>query len=256
MAPKFQANLIAATAAAFRIGKELGFPHPREIDLRDLAMFRNVLVREGTLTSSEGRLIRKKNRGIIHIRPGLKPEGRRRFTIAHELGHWELHANYSQFLCSDEDMKDYGRSPLEMEANHFAAELLMPTLHFRDASAGLDPNISSIKILAEMFSTTLTATAIRFADVTKHKVIVVWHCDSRIRWSYSDPKKGLPFVVAGKAVPAFSSATLPEHEVVEGMTHYDQTDWFPQLTWGKDEVEEETLRMKNLNAGLTLLLLN
>lgn len=252
---KGPANLISATAAAFRISKELGFPHPREVDLRDLAMFRNVLVREGPLSGSEGRLIRKKGRGIIHVRENLKPDGRRRFTIAHELGHWELHASQSQFLCDAEDMRDYGRSPLEMEANHFAAELLMPTSHFRSACASLDPCIASIKILAEEFKTTLTSTAIRFADMSRHKVVVVWHRDDKVRWSYSDPKKHLPFVIAGRPPPAFSSATLPGYEVAEGMDHYDEADWFPQLSWGKGDVEEETLRMPNYSGGLTILCL-
>jgi len=250
---KRPANLIGATAAAFRISKELGFPHPKEVDLRDLAMFRNVLVREGPLSGSEGRLIRKKGRGIIHVREHLKPEGRKRFTIAHELGHWELHANQSQFLCDTDDMRDYGRSPLEMEANHFAAELLMPTSHFREACASLDPCIATIKTLAEEFQTTLTSTAIRFADMSRHKVVIVWHKDDKVRWSYSDPKKQLPFVAAGRPPPAFSSATLPGPDVAEGMDHYDEADWFPQLLWGKDDIEEETLRMNVLNAGLTIL---
>jgi hypothetical protein len=29
--------------------------------------------------------------------------------------------------------------------------------------------------------------------------------------------------------------------------------WFPQLEWGKEDVQEETKRMPKLNAGLTLL---
>lgn len=250
---KGRANLMAATASAFRISKDLGFPHPKEVDLRDLAAYRNVLVKEGPLSGSEGRLIRKKSRGIIHVRENIRPEGRRRFTIAHELGHWELHSNHSQFLCDADDMRDYGRSILEMEANHFAAELLMPTSHFRGACADLDPSIATVKKLAEEFQTTITATAIRLADLSRHKIVVVWHQDNKVRWCYSDPKKSLPFVMAGSPPPAFSSATLPSPQVTDGMDHYDQADWFPQLSWGKEDIEEETLRMSIFNGGLTIL---
>lgn len=248
-----KANLIRARAVAFKIGKELGFPHPREVPLEDLAMSRGVLVVEGDMKGAEGRLLRKNNSGIIRIRKGSPYEGRRRFTIAHELGHWELHAGCSQFLCDENDMRDYGRSPLEMEANCFAAELLLPTSHFRSACSKKEPSMSLIEAMAVEFQTTLTATAIRFADLTEHKIIVVWYQANLIRWCYSNPKTELPFVVAGKRPPAFSSATLAEHELGDGMDHYEDADWFPQLTWGKDDILEETKRMPSLNAGLTLL---
>ncbi len=250
---KIKVERVKATAAAFKILQELGFPHPCEIDLKDLAMDRNVFVREGEIKGAEGRLLRKGKKGVIHIRRGIKPEGRRRFTIAHELGHWELHAAYSQMLCSAEDMRDYGRSPLEVEANCFAAELLMPNSHFRAACANHEPSMALIASLAEDFQTTLTSTAIRFADVSKRRVVVVYYEKSVVRWCYSDPKKNLPFVVAGKPVPPFSSATLDPSEVTAGMDHYDDADWFPQLSWSKEDVNEETRRMANLNGGLTLL---
>jgi Zn-dependent peptidase ImmA (M78 family) len=250
---KAEPQHIKATGAAFRILRDLGFPHPREIDLRDLAMDRNVLVREGDMKGAEGRLLRKKTSGIIHIRKGITPEGRRRFTIAHELGHWELHENYSQFLCDAQDMRDYGRSPLEVEANHFAAELLMPASHFRAACEKIEPSMGLIESLSAEFETTLTATAIRFADTTQRKVVVVWYEGGIIRWSYTNPKRGAPFVIAGRKPPAFSSATLPLEDVDDGMAHYDDADWFPDLNWGKEGVQEETKRMPKLNAGLTLL---
>lgn len=60
---------------------------------------------------------------------------RQRFTIAHEIGHFQLH-NTGDSIHFDEDFRVYsrdGRSSLaidskEIEANQFAAELLMPTL--------------------------------------------------------------------------------------------------------------------------------
>jgi Zn-dependent peptidase ImmA (M78 family) len=248
-----KAEPLKAAGAAFRILKEFDFPHPRELDLKDLAMDRNVFVREGDIKGAEGRLLRKGKSGVIHIRKGIIPEGRRRFTIAHELGHWELHANYSQFLCDAEDMRDYGRSPLEMEANCFAAELLMPSSHFRSACGTQEPSMALIESLADDFQTTLTSTAIRFADVTRRRLVVVYFEGGQVRWSYSDPKKHLPFVVARRPLPQFSSATLDESEVANGMDHYEDADWFPQLASKTEDVYEETKRMRSLNGGLTLL---
>ena len=53
--------------------------------------------------------------------------GRRRFGIGHELGHWELHLDLSQgWLCSSHNIHAYRGSAAEIEANVFAAALLMP----------------------------------------------------------------------------------------------------------------------------------
>jgi hypothetical protein len=110
-----------------------------------------------------------------------------------------------------------------------------------------------IESLAGDFETTLTSTAIRFADASKRRVIVVYFQDNLVRWSYSDPRKHLPFVLAGRAPPPFSSATLEPSQTVNRMDHYDDADWFPQLSWAKDDVLEQTRRMPGLKGGLTLL---
>ncbi len=65
-------------------------------------------------------------------------EGRYRFTVAHELGHWELHRHYfladaAQISLFDEEPKppivcrtSSRKDPMEWQADHFAGYLLMP----------------------------------------------------------------------------------------------------------------------------------
>lgn len=205
------------------------------------------------MKGAEGRLVRKKNAGIAHIREGIKPEGRRRFTIAHELGHWELHKGQTQFICSEEDMRDYGRSYLEVEANLFAASLLMPQRYFAPIIKNEEPSMDLVKGLAKEFETTLTASAIRLADLSHHQIIVVWAENRRIQWSYRNEKTTSLYVVAGGSLPEYSSATVSERELISGMGHYDQANWFPQLSRGVGEVMEETLRSSKFGTSLTLL---
>ncbi|GAA5142505.1 hypothetical protein GCM10023213_28600 [Prosthecobacter algae] len=76
-----------------------------------------------------------------------------------------------------------------------------------------------------------------------------------IRWSYINSNNTAHFVIAGKKPPALTAATLSVEDVDEGMAYYEDADWFPDLSWGKEEVLEQTIRMPKLNAGLTLLLL-
>lgn len=66
--------------------------------------------------------------------------GRRRFTVAHEIGHWICHCRRSggdEILCRAADVAtEAPADPREREANVFAAELLMPEqeihAHHRD----------------------------------------------------------------------------------------------------------------------------
>jgi len=91
---------------------------------------------------------------------------RRRFTIGHELGHWEMHrdgqtALFCRSTTVDEDQRA-AVADLEEEASHFAAALLMPQwLMVREhARAGgeLDP-------MCKTFRTSGVAMSRRMADL-------------------------------------------------------------------------------------------
>ncbi len=75
-----------------------------------------------------GALIRKPKEVVIGVNSAHHPN-RQRFTIAHEIGHFILHKGIK--LHVDEDfrvnLRDGSANWEEIEANAFAAELLMPT---------------------------------------------------------------------------------------------------------------------------------
>jgi hypothetical protein len=74
---------------------------------------------------------------------------RQRFTVAHELGHWELgHWRKEHHLSPDNEGFEGGfatgsgldgKTPIEAEANAFAAELLMPSEWLRKLRKPLPP---------------------------------------------------------------------------------------------------------------------
>jgi|CXWL01.1.fsa_nt_gi hypothetical protein len=103
-------------------------------------------------------------------------ESRKRFTVAHELGHLVLHAaerihvdrSSVVFLRSPNSSK--GVDPAEMEANLFAAELLMPRRFLEndvDVKKGVDllDDKESIKRLARRYEVSEQAMTIRLANV-------------------------------------------------------------------------------------------
>jgi Zn-dependent peptidase ImmA (M78 family) len=78
-----------------------------------------------------GLLYRDGDQVIIGVNT-LHPEVRQRFTVAHELGHWKLHPGKRVFLdhLVRVDFRDQRSAAAtdreEIQANAFAAELLMP----------------------------------------------------------------------------------------------------------------------------------
>lgn len=63
-------------------------------------------MRSGPLRGAEGRLIHEEERGVATISDKITHPGKRSFVIAHELGHFELHADSPLFLCDEGDFVD------------------------------------------------------------------------------------------------------------------------------------------------------
>src|ERR1051325_1956225 len=105
--------------------------------------------------------------GGIFIAPGQDP-GRRRFSLAHELGHYHIPSHRKAGLtltCADEALRaqDWGTNSVEWEANDFAAELLMPFRLFAPDAEHLSISFQSVHRLAspEMYNVSVTAAAWR-----------------------------------------------------------------------------------------------
>ncbi len=173
-----------AVAEGERLWQIYGFSSPEDLVLEDVAYARGVVVTDGRLDKMEARLIRKGTKGLIRVKTGLPEAGRRRFAIAHELGHWELHKNVSQlFACTSDDMvATYKVSQYEAEANYFASALLMPDFLFRKAANSMKLSFASLSSLATIFGTSLTATGIRYVETSDDYVAIVVSQDGRVRW--------------------------------------------------------------------------
>ena len=103
---------------------------------------------EGELTGMVHR--RPDGSGVIGVNSTHSPT-RQRFTIAHEIGHFllhgdeEVHIDEKRPLGRRDELSSQAVDPREIEANHFAAELLMPESLVREFVLNLvnnDPDIS------------------------------------------------------------------------------------------------------------------
>ncbi len=141
---------------------------------------------EEPLRSIEGALvIGALGNSLITVNSTTPEPGRRHFTAAHELGHLCMDSmEQNEFGCSKEDIETFRKQidPMELRANRFAAELLMPTFLFQGLVDDHDPDWDYIKGSTSDTQTTLMATAKRFLDLTSQACILIVSKNRAISW--------------------------------------------------------------------------
>lgn len=140
-----------------------------------------------------------------------RPEGRVRFSIAHELGHYYLPDHRSVLLSglshnSEPDFRS--KDPREREADEFAADLLMPQELFVEE---VEPHQQGVCVLSELcrlasevFHTSVTSTVRRYCQQDFEPCAVVLSENGKIKWaehSYSMQQRGLSYLQFGSQVP-------------------------------------------------------
>jgi IrrE N-terminal-like domain len=122
---------------ATRVLHDLGVPPEPPVDVEEIAEMLHLPVvhKHGLHHPKHGRvsglLLRKGGMAVCVVNADQHPN-RTRFSIAHELGHFLLHPPEETYVDPRftanfrGDRASEGSDPCEIEANAFAAELLMP----------------------------------------------------------------------------------------------------------------------------------
>ena len=124
---------------------------------------------------------------LDRVRDSAAP--RARFTLAHELGHYYIDAHRQPLAAglalAHRSVCDHQSPNLaEQEADHFAANLLMPRARLVAEAKAATPGLAGVIDLAKVFGASLTSAAIRYAacDVLPCAV-VKWNWD-RYAWKH------------------------------------------------------------------------
>ncbi len=133
----------------------------------------------GALVCTEsGRLGIVVNRSILYA-------PRRRFTIAHELGHACIptHSDLEKWCVAGDIEAFRSDRIIEREANEFAAEFLMPDRTVRERLKREPPSIDVFTRVADEFGTSLTSTACRVVSLADHDpCAVVLSSGGHVNW--------------------------------------------------------------------------
>jgi hypothetical protein len=146
-----------------------------------------------------------------------------------------LHKGTQLILCSEEDMHVWKESKTqEMEANEFAASLLMPYEFLIKFIKIGQPTLDMISEIAKTFRTTLTATTLRYVGISKEPCALVVSNDGIIRWYKKSDSFNFHVKVREKlsidtyAFDFFDGGSLPE-----------EPDSVPARAWLAGEIDED-----------------
>ncbi len=233
---------------------QFGIRDAKDLDLDAIAFDQGVTVEREDLSGCEAMLIGFGDRAIATIKPS-HIVGRERFSLAHELGHWDMHRGQS-FQCrvDEPDVNLVGNKEAEKEADQFASHLLMPGSIFNPAVKALGtPSFKELEGLATDFQTSMVATSLRIAAIDTLPVIVACFSNRGRHWSVPAPH--VPkrwFVVNELSEDSFAYDLLAKGSQASGLRKQSGEVWFQNDDAESYELQEHSMPYRN---GQILVLL-
>ena len=210
--------------------------------------------------SYEGALLRIKGvpRGYVVINSSIREESRQRFTLAHEIGHFVL-PNQQELSApcikdSIENWDDELNRP-EVEANRFAAEILMPRSILREYLY-VEPSFESLRSVAGLCGTSLTASGFQLMTLTSFRACVVWSQEGRVRW-YKSSQDFVRWVRKGRlSESTFASDCFQGKIVPDNLEPVPASAWLFEKGLREDaKIWEHSVALPNYGAVLTVLVM-
>jgi hypothetical protein len=219
----------------------------------------DIEVLEVAADSYDGFLLRNNLSSKIIINKNITSEGRKKFTLAHEIGHYCIPTHRGNFQCIAKYLNPFKENPeVEIEANKFASELLLPESLLRPILHTYKPDFESINELAQDCGTSLTASAIKFASLSDDCCVLIAISDNRIKWFQKSPSFPYEYYIEiGKSV---SYGTLTASYSLDGIPKEPDTQKVHASYWfngrGIDNTTilmESCVRMSYYDVVLTML---
>jgi Zn-dependent peptidase ImmA (M78 family) len=203
------------------------------VDPYSIAKEFDIAIDEIDVESFDGILIKSLSNATILLNRNIKNEGRRKFTVAHELGHYVMPSHKGERYECNTDCFDTFRSNnpvIEKEANRFAAELLLPSSILQKIVHQYKPDFNDIGDLANDCGTSLTATAIKYVSLTYECCALVASAKNNIKWH----KRSSSFpthIENGTPVP---HNTLTRSYAIPGVHQTASNQQIPAYLWIDD----------------------
>jgi len=203
----------------------------------------------------------KRSKWVILYNSAITSAGRKRFTVAHEFGHYLLHRHQQEeFACGASDIETGSdRKDIEKEADDFASTLLMPLDDFRRQVDGEEVGFDLLGHCADHYGVSLTSAALRWLEITKQRAVLIASVDDHMLWARANEaafKSGAYFATR-KNVIELPEAALAHSRNCTGRAQAHRTRaqvWFPREP-AEMPITEMTKVAGNYGYTLTLLVM-
>ncbi|WP_277656182.1 ImmA/IrrE family metallo-endopeptidase [Seleniivibrio woodruffii] len=151
--------------ALIALAKHHGLYEGKQIRVKKLAEQLGLRVIEKEMDSEVSGSLSKDNTGIWEISVNSKHhKNRKKYTIAHELGHYIKHKDCSDHFSDTTFFRNQSSGSMEYAANEFAANLLMPEEEFKQVLREYGDDIETI---ADIFGVSVLAVKFRVSSLRK-----------------------------------------------------------------------------------------
>lgn len=226
---------------------------PDEIELEVIAHILGARVKYRELDGCEAYLLAdaKLGRAIISIDDRAIPT-RKRFSLAHEIGHWEWHRG-QQLICGKEDIGGGGGrgrpSGLNREktANQFAAELIMPSFMLREIIRDFKRfDMRAVTEAKDIFDVSKTAMAYRLVELEYQPSLLACYSKDGLQWHVRsksvDRRWRLhPHLDSESNAHSILFDNAPDDR---SLSSFEGDTWFEAPAWAHEaEVKEQSFRI-------------
>nr|WP_281720199.1 ImmA/IrrE family metallo-endopeptidase [Nitrosomonas nitrosa] len=218
------------------------------------------------MSGISGALIFAGNNPIIIYSTEHANKGFENFSVAHELGHYFLPGHPEEIQRAggahmSRSGFSEGNSSIEIEADHFAAGLLMPHYLVRQTLGAGQVGLQGIRQLANQANASLTAAAIRAAQCAQFPLCIIVSSGKAVSYAFpSERFKALGrniFLRKGSALAAGSATAALNARPADVLAAAEMTgecclsDWFD--TNRSVTLDEEVIGLGKYGLALTVL---
>lgn len=187
---------------ALQVANEM-LNHPENVNLCELRDLIGIEVISDKPINKDGYLVCCDGMKLIFVSSKITNTHRRKFIVAHEVGHFLMH-RAGLYCCNnirDDGTTVVNSSLQENEANSFASELLLPISELKKMLPVAPVNFSTVKRIADRFDVSITHAAMRAIQSSNaENEILLCYDGNKLKW-FSSANAGIRYSCIPKFCP-------------------------------------------------------
>jgi Zn-dependent peptidase ImmA (M78 family) len=258
-------RLKMATQHGEKVAEEFGF-NQFPVKPREIAKARDIVIqaKPAEVTGVSGAIIFAGDSATIIYSTEYDNEGFENFSIGHELGHWFLPGHPEEIIKAGGAHMSRANftqnTSIELEADHFASGLLLPSHLTRKLLSNNQIGLDGILKLADAAHCSITAAAIRAAECGPYPMAIIVSKGNEIAYAFTSQSfkslGKLAFLRKGASLPV--GATRSFNADAENVLRAERAVGEANLaTWfdgpGRIALDEEIIGLGKYGYTLTVL---